>query len=400
MADFNDKYVDGRSLEQALTDIYNTINTNKQNKTDNTLATTNKEIVGAINELHGRQPDLSGYQQKNDSGLQTENKTIVGAINEVNGKIGSGGEIVAEEFGNTSTPTDLDIYTTPNKKYKSTNGGNKFTHLPQVMEYRAKMWSGWIDTFEIEVEKIITDPSKPKTGYYIAQTLTITPITDGSKKYLRKYEPDYWADEDTPEINWAWGDWDSLNLDYGSLIAPYNGFDKVDTYGHDYYTGIFLPVREGGKGDLSIYTPSVPMEYGYDLVTYVLSIANKLETTEIENFTDSNGTKYMLKFSNGVMIFYGVYRSETLGSSSATFLSIGFPYSFIENSEVISFAGVYKNVLNSETDRFSNIFRCTCGPTRSDLTIIIKADEDARYNMDTQQYSLDGLRWIAIGRWK
>lgn len=398
MADFNDKYVDGRSLEQALTDIYNTINTNKQNKTDNTLATTSKEIVGAINELHGRQPDLSGYQQKNDSGLQTEDKTIVGAINEVNGKIGSGGEIVAEEFGNTSTPTDLDIYTTPNKKYKSTNNGNKFTHLPQVMEYRSNIRGGYLDTFEIEVEKIISDPSKPKTGYYITQTLTITPINNASKKYLRMYTPDYWADEDTPEINWSWGYWYSLNLEYGDLVAPYNAFN--DPYQREFYTGISLPISDYNGGDLSIYTPSIPMEYNHDLVKYVLSNTKPPVNIEFESFGSSSNKQYMLKFGNGVMIFYGIFRERFFGATGGSSRSVTFPYSFIDNSEVITMANAYKNVNNYETDAFTNIYDCTSTANKSYISIVVKTDESARYDMDTTQYSLDGVRWIAIGRWK
>lgn len=78
---------------------------NFQLKNDNTLATNNKTIVGAINELKqsigtGQGADLTNYYNKTetnnllnekvnktDNGLQTTNKTIIGAINEVNGKI-------------------------------------------------------------------------------------------------------------------------------------------------------------------------------------------------------------------------------------------------------------------------------------------------------------------------
>lgn len=52
----------------------------KQDKTDNTLKTTSKEIVGAINEL-------SLFKQyKTDNALRTKDKTVVGGINEVNDK--------------------------------------------------------------------------------------------------------------------------------------------------------------------------------------------------------------------------------------------------------------------------------------------------------------------------
>lgn len=53
------------------------LDTNKQNKTDNTLKTTSKEVVGAINELS------SNKQNKTDTALKTTDKTIVGGINEI-----------------------------------------------------------------------------------------------------------------------------------------------------------------------------------------------------------------------------------------------------------------------------------------------------------------------------
>lgn len=65
---------------------------NKQDKTDNNLKTTSKNIVGAINELNDRQPDLTPYQTKTDTSLQTTSKEIVGAINGLNsGKLNSSG---------------------------------------------------------------------------------------------------------------------------------------------------------------------------------------------------------------------------------------------------------------------------------------------------------------------
>ena len=72
-----------------------------QTKTDATLGTTNKTIIGAINELEttkieakdynveidyiveGTTVDISDYQTKSDSTLTTTDKTIIGAINEL-----------------------------------------------------------------------------------------------------------------------------------------------------------------------------------------------------------------------------------------------------------------------------------------------------------------------------
>ena len=55
--------------------------TNKQDATDNNLATSDKTVVGAINEVNTA---LSNKQDKNDNSLATTDKTVVGAINEVN----------------------------------------------------------------------------------------------------------------------------------------------------------------------------------------------------------------------------------------------------------------------------------------------------------------------------
>ena len=49
----------------------------KQDSTDNNLDTTDKTIVGAINELN------TGKQNSTDNNLNTTNKTVVGAINEI-----------------------------------------------------------------------------------------------------------------------------------------------------------------------------------------------------------------------------------------------------------------------------------------------------------------------------
>lgn len=60
------------------------LDTTKQNKNDNSLSTTSKNIVGAINEVQGITNTLDASKQnKNDNALTTTNKTIVGAINEL-----------------------------------------------------------------------------------------------------------------------------------------------------------------------------------------------------------------------------------------------------------------------------------------------------------------------------
>lgn len=65
----------------------------KQNITDNNLATTNKTVVGAINEINtsvqGMATTLAGKQDALDNNLNTTSKNVVGAINEVNTALAS-----------------------------------------------------------------------------------------------------------------------------------------------------------------------------------------------------------------------------------------------------------------------------------------------------------------------
>lgn len=60
------------------------LNKGKQNKSDDSLSTDAKEIVGAINELHDNTIEINRVKQNStDDGLNTTSKSIVGGINEV-----------------------------------------------------------------------------------------------------------------------------------------------------------------------------------------------------------------------------------------------------------------------------------------------------------------------------
>lgn len=71
-----------------LVNAINEVNKNKQSVTDNTLKTTDKTIVGAINEnkesIRLSNVDINNRQFKIDSELLTTSKVVVGAINELN----------------------------------------------------------------------------------------------------------------------------------------------------------------------------------------------------------------------------------------------------------------------------------------------------------------------------
>ena len=91
-----------------------------QSKNDNGLQTSNKTIVGAINEIDTKSltaidytdgtdiiiedvsnVDLSNYQQKTDNNLQTSSKELVGAINELFQSANNGKELIANGYWRT-----------------------------------------------------------------------------------------------------------------------------------------------------------------------------------------------------------------------------------------------------------------------------------------------------------
>ena len=78
------------TTDKTVVGAINELNSDKQNSTDNALDTTDKTIVGAINELN------SDKQNSTDNALDTTDKTIVGAINEVMGMINPVGNTIFE----------------------------------------------------------------------------------------------------------------------------------------------------------------------------------------------------------------------------------------------------------------------------------------------------------------
>ena len=64
---------------------FGTVKSGKQDKNDATLNTTNKTVIGAINEVNA---NIGDKQNITDNSLETTNKTVIGAINEVNANIG------------------------------------------------------------------------------------------------------------------------------------------------------------------------------------------------------------------------------------------------------------------------------------------------------------------------
>lgn len=139
----------------------------KQDKTDNGLKTNDKTVVGAINELKDSIPagaDLSDYynketvdsklsekQDKTDNALETTSKEIVGAINEVN--------TLAKNNSGGGTPVDLSNYYTKSETYNKTEVDNKLaTKLDKAVYDTDK------PTFQLKEDNTLNTTSKNVVG--------------------------------------------------------------------------------------------------------------------------------------------------------------------------------------------------------------------------------------------
>lgn len=141
----------------ALNNIENgvsSVDAGKQDKTDNALATTDKTVVGAINEIHnkvgsGQGADLSNYYDKasidtklsekqsvEDSNLQTTSKNIVGAINEVNSKVGTnqGGSILIDD----TSPSEDKVFSSKKVQTELSKKVNSSTYNSKIEELQPK----------------------------------------------------------------------------------------------------------------------------------------------------------------------------------------------------------------------------------------------------------------------
>ena len=204
----------------------------KQDKTDNNLATTDKTIVGAINELfqganNGEtfEEALENFQEKTDNSLKTTNKTIVGAINELFQSANNGKELIANAIG-----APLNAEDTFSAMSEDINDLLS-TFKTNMINSGAMVESG--DKFEQLIDKIAT-------------------MTDG--KGVRYKSGKFSVGEVIPFSEYSWDEDDSwYDFDYQSIKIP-KDFDMNFIYVYtDYsYPVIYYP-DDGGEIDCIVY---------------------------------------------------------------------------------------------------------------------------------------------------
>ena len=113
----------------------NTALSNKANKSDNSLNTSSKTIVGAINEIKTSVDgiDVSGLQSKTDNSLNTTDKTIVGAINETFQSVSNGKTLIASAITDKGISTsNTDTFETMANNIASITTGSGSTEIKYV----------------------------------------------------------------------------------------------------------------------------------------------------------------------------------------------------------------------------------------------------------------------------
>lgn len=101
---------------------------NKQNSTDNNLETTDKTIVGAINELN------TNKQNSTDNNLNTTEKTVVGAINELNAKAYLTDDATETVLASNDLLPFYDFSATVKKKMSVENFGQQLISNPNILD--------------------------------------------------------------------------------------------------------------------------------------------------------------------------------------------------------------------------------------------------------------------------
>lgn len=191
----------------------------KQNKTDPSLNTTNKTVVGAINELNTQVTtntsnigtltnELPLKQDKTDPMLATTNKTVVGAINELNTQVGLNTGNISENAGDISDLqrriSSLEDIAITGETYIGSMSGTELPTDSQLNSY------------------VLSETGRePDGGDYIYFTLNISGETDKNYKYIYS-DVTGWSNAELPGVEKA------SNFEYGIVKGSYSNMSSGD----------------------------------------------------------------------------------------------------------------------------------------------------------------------------
>ena len=133
--DLPDEEKNNTTIEYHITDSTETDMSVYQTKSDDSLNTSSKMIVGAINEIKTSIDgiDVSGLQSKTDNSLNTTNKTIVGAINETFQSVSNGKTLIASAITDKGISTsNTDTFETMANNIASITTGSGSTEIKYV----------------------------------------------------------------------------------------------------------------------------------------------------------------------------------------------------------------------------------------------------------------------------
>lgn len=297
----------------------------KQNKTDNTLKTTNKTVIGAINELKDSIPagaDLSDYynkatvdsklsekQDKTDNALATTDKTVVGAINELK----------------DSMPQEVDLSVYYNKTEMDNKLGGKQDKTDNSLATTDKTVVGAINELKGSIPQAVD-----LSNYYNKTEVD-------AKVDTKQNKTDDTLETTSKEIVGAINEVNTLaknNSGSGTPVDLSNYYTKADTYNKTEVDN-----KLATKLDKSVYEADKP--------TYQLKEDNTLNTTSknvVGAINELNTNKIALTSLSGTN---GIEYNNTNGQISAKVDGSSIKVNSEGKLEVISNGGVNNAFGNS-----------------------------------------------------
>ena len=258
----------------------------KQDKTDATLNTTNKTVVGAINELNtqvatnasniaSNTAELALKQNKRDDLLATTAKTVVGGINELNTQVGENASNISN---NTENITDLQERVSDLENTVITGetfiGSFSGSSLPTDAQ---------LDAFVVaEAER------QPKGGDYIYFTLEVAGETDVNYKYTYSNESG-WNGAEIPGMETADNTTKGIvKGSYGSGNSPQTQISIVDGEFQEVYVVDTTDAENPTKRTLPSFLNSVKTQTQTN-ATNIQTNAGNIAQNTLDIQTNTNG---------------------------------------------------------------------------------------------------------------